>query len=138
MPRCEVCQISFLQQTGRGRPLLRRSKLASNVELTSESCPSCFRNLTSMTIRYGERWFDVEECGTCGTVVLDDAEIAGVRAILVETRGGEDVVLGVAEGTDAQRAEAANAVDQAKGRLGISRDEWATLADLAHEPEPKP
>jgi Zn-finger nucleic acid-binding protein len=82
LPRCTACELSLLaggawRVAGTAKAtLLAGSRYARNSVACGDGCPACLVSLSAVTLDDGERWMVIEECPSCGLLVLDDGELA--------------------------------------------------------------
>ena len=78
--RCEPCAISILrgdaisERYDRDGGRLGGSAIEPDRRTGSQSCPECLANFDRLTLAWGDLWVELEECSSCGAVVLDDGE----------------------------------------------------------------
>ncbi|RLB55892.1 MAG: hypothetical protein DRJ42_04830 [Deltaproteobacteria bacterium] len=78
--RCERCSVSIITaETLQKRYGLDAGRLADSPRVRTngradQPCPQCSGELRQVTLAEGETWVAVEECGSCGAVVMDDGE----------------------------------------------------------------
>lgn len=78
--RCERCSVSIIAgETVQKRYGLDAGRLVDSPGIRTKSrsdqeCPHCRDELHQVTLAEGDTWVALEECKSCGAVVMDDGE----------------------------------------------------------------
>ncbi len=90
--RCDRCSVSIVTaETLQQRYGLDAGRLADSPQVrtsgrSDQPCPQCPAELRQVTLAEGETWVAVEECGSCGAIVMDDGEGSILDELLSPTR----------------------------------------------------
>lgn len=76
---------SVIRDRGAGHARLSHTPLCRSAERTSEACGGCLAPLARLTLSWGQRWVEIEECARCGRLYLDPGELASVSALLEDS-----------------------------------------------------
>lgn len=85
---CGGCRLTGidLENVTRGREAgharLSDTPLCRSAERRGEACGACLASLARLTLSWGARWIEIEECPRCGRLYLDPGELESVSALM--------------------------------------------------------